>query len=359
MSDTTTRRMIDAYFQNAEPTLFLTGFFQSPPRNFHDSEEVELDIMRTEEEVAIVVQDLSTGYRKNSLNLFTNKSFKPPIYKEEFTLNAFDLIKRQVGVNPFETADFQGHAISRAFMGSREITNKVHRSIELQASQVLQLGVLTLTNAAGTPLYSLDFKPKATHFPTVGTAWTDLVNADGIKDLESLAKVVRSDGLRAPTDVIFGSNASSNFQRQEKTQKLLDTRRIDLGGIAPVMRGAGQVFLGQLWAGGFKLNMWTYTGRFTDPQSGVSTEFVTPDKVIMLSQGARLDATFGSIPRIVQPEQRVLRFMPRRLSASDRNIDLFMNAWVSDDGENLSVGVGSRPLLSPTAIDTYGCLTTV
>ena len=41
MSDTSTKRMISAYIQEAPPTLFLSGFFQSPPQNFHNSEEVE------------------------------------------------------------------------------------------------------------------------------------------------------------------------------------------------------------------------------------------------------------------------------------------------------------------------------
>jgi len=37
-------------------------------------------------------------------------------------------------------------------------------------------------------------------------------------------------------------------------------------------------------------------------------------------------------------------------------MDMFTNAWVSEDNESISVGVSSRPLLVPTAIDTYGCI---
>ena len=66
MSGSTTKRMLKAYMQMAQPTLFLSGLFQSPPENFHTSEEVEIDIVRSDEDISIVIQDLSTGYRMNS-----------------------------------------------------------------------------------------------------------------------------------------------------------------------------------------------------------------------------------------------------------------------------------------------------
>ena len=63
MSGSTTKRMISAYIQMAAPVMFLSGLFRSPAENFHTTEEVEIDIIRSDEDVSIVVQDLSTGYR--------------------------------------------------------------------------------------------------------------------------------------------------------------------------------------------------------------------------------------------------------------------------------------------------------
>src|SRR6056297_1909079 len=166
MSGNTTRRMISAYFQEASPTAFFSGMFQTRPENFHSSEEVEIDIVRSEEDVSIVIQDLSTGYRMNSDDLYTNKGFKPPIHKEAIPLNAFDLIKRMPGENPFQSPDFRANVITKMFSGMRKIERKIRRSIELQASQVLQTGVVTLTDINGAALYTLDYAPKTAHFPT-------------------------------------------------------------------------------------------------------------------------------------------------------------------------------------------------
>ena len=362
MSDSTTRRMIAAYLQMAEPTLFLSGFFQSPPQNFHSSEEVELDIIRGEEEVSIVLTDLSTGYRFNATDLYTNKSFKPPIHKEAVAINAFDLIQRMAGENPFVSPDFRGNVITRIFSGIRQSENKIRRSIELQASQVLQTGIVTLTDSAGVALFTLDFGPKATHFVTVGTAWS--AAGAPLDDIRAISEVIRDDGKADPDQLIMGVDAWEAFIQNDDVQKRYDNRRIDQGTIAPMqMRGNGGSFRGVVEVGNYRYDIWTYGGRFKDAQTGVSTQYLTPANCIVRASGGRLDATFGAIPNIgaslgVQGTA-LLPELPSRISGGDQNIDLFLNAWLSNDGEQLFAGVGARPLMIPTAIDTYGTLDTL
>lgn len=355
MSDQSTKRMISAYNKEAAPTLFLSGMFQSPPENFHNSEEVEIDIVRSEEDVSIAIQDLSTGYRMNSEDIYTNKGFKPPIHKEAGAINAFDLIKRMAGQNPFEDPNFQANATVRAFGIFRKTERKIRRAIELQASQVLQTGVVTLTDSDGNAVYSIDYKPKTAHFPTAGTAW-DAVGGDPLGDLDALADVIRGNGLTDVDQLIFGDGAWNVFINHDDVQNVLDNRRIELGQVAPEMRGNGGVFKGFIWIGNYRFEMWTYQGRYTHPQTGVSTKFINRKKVIVRSSTGRMDATFGAIPRIAPPESRALPFLPGRISNAEGGIDLFTNAWLSQDGEQLFAGSGARPLMIPTAIDTYGCI---
>jgi len=74
----------------------------------------------------------------------------------------------------------------------------------------------------------------------------------------------------------------------------------------------------------------------------------------MLSSKARLDLTFGAVPRIAPPEARAMPFMPNRVSGG--GFDMSPNAWLSPDGETLAVSISSRPLPIPTEIDSFGCL---
>ena len=89
---------------------------------------------------------------------------------------------------------------------------------------------------------------------------------------------------------------------------------------------------------------------------------MAPEKVIVRSGQGRMDATFGAIPNIgslmgAQATQ-LLPELPGRVSNAAGGMDLFTNAWLTADGEQLLGGVGARPLMIPTAIDTYGCLNT-
>lgn len=363
MSGSNTKRMLKAYTQTAQPTLFLSGFFQSPPENFHTTEEVEIDIERSDEDIAIVIQDLSTGYRMNADELFTNKGFKPPIHKEAMAINSYDLLKRMPGQDPFQSLDFRASVILRMFKGMAKIEKKIRRSIELQASQVLQTGKLILLDDAGVSLYSLDFVPKATHFPTAGTSWASATGLEKVTDISDLAEVIRNDGLADPDQLIMGIDAFENFISDAEIQKRFDLRNMDLGTISPMkMRGNGGTFRGIVEIGNYKYDVWTYGGRYKHPQTGVKTMFVDKGKIIIRASSGRLDASFGAIPNIGSlvggQATNLLPELPNRISNASGGMDLFTNAWLSNDGEQLFGGVGARPLMIPTALDTFGCLDT-
>lgn len=359
MSGDATKRLLREYLENSPTTDFLSGLFQSPAENFHSSESVEIDLVRSEEDVAVVVTDLSVNGNKNSTDLYTNKEFVPPIYKEAFGIPAHKLIKRDPGQNPFQDGEFQAKASRRFMLSAQRVERKIRRSIELQASQIWQTGILTLTDANGNALYTLDFKPKASHFPTAGTAW----NAGGatpINDLISLCNQVRDDGKMRPDTCVMGEATFEAFVSNSDVQARANLRRIDLLEIRQMrMNANGGNFRGTIDVGNFKLELWTYSGKFTDPQTGNATKYIDNESAIVFAMDGRRDATFGAIPQLVPPEQRVLPFIPAEIASPDRGLAMSTFAWVTPDGSELMGSVGARPLLIPTAIDTFGRLDTL
>lgn len=359
MSDKTTTRMLRAYIEDALSPMFLSGFFESPPENFHTTERVEIDIERDDRDVAVVIQALEAGQRLNESSLYTNKEFIPPLYDEEAALSAYDLIKRSPGQDPFMSPEFQANASVRAFRVMRKLERKVRRAIELQASQVLQTATLDLQDSAGATLYALDYQGKTTHFPDAATSWATIASSVPLDDLEGLADLILTDGKSEATDVIMGRTAFLNFQKSTQVQTIADNRRFNLVSIeAPTTRGLGGKFHGVLSAGQYKLNIWSYGGRYRDPNTGNTLPYIADDKVIMIAPG-RLDLTYGAIPSMRGPEERALPFLPPRISDEGVGVDLTPNAWFTPNGRQLMVSVGSRPLCIPTAIDTYGCLDTI
>ncbi len=357
MSDASTSRLISAYLEESEAPLFLAGFFQTPPQNIHNGEKVEIDVMRDDEDVAIVVTDVSAGPRANESTLYTNKAFTPPIYDEKGAISAYELLRRQPGANPFDDPDYAQAALSQSFNIFRKLERKIRRAIELQASQVLQTGKLSLTDQTGSVLYALDFSPKGAHFVTT-TPWAaDGSTGDPLTDLGDMCTTIRRNGKKIPTRAIYGRTAMQRFLANAKVQKQLDNRAMATGQIAPAVRGGGATFQGYVWVGHYRIELWMYDGYFRDPVTGQLTPYVGDTKVIVMCDGARLDLSFGNIPIFTKPEARALPFLPSRIVSTDRGIAMTTNSWVTDDGKAQMVSAGTRPLCIPTAIDTFGCLT--
>jgi len=308
--------------------------------------------------VAIALANVSAGYRGNEQDIFTNKEFTAPAFGESFKLNAFDMIKRMPGQDPYSNPNFAVNVAEKAASGINTVTNKILRAVELMAAEVLTTGLSTFKDAAGNTLFSLDFKPKATHFPTVGTAWSD-ANADIIGDLKSLADVIREDSLASPDTIIMGAGSFEHFLNNTKVQARINFRRADEIALRPEMRGEGGTFQGRVSIGDYQFDIWTYSGRYVDPVTPFAKKkYIADDKVVMFTSGARLDATWGSVQLMAAPDQRVMRYLPNRLSSSAANTDININGWLSQDNENLEIGVKSRPCLVPTDIDSFGCIDT-
>lgn len=360
MSDNSTINFIEAYYQDAEAPMFLTGFFQAPDRNFYTQEAVEIDIVRSGEEVAIAVQDLTAGYRKSSADLFTNKKFIPPVFKNSFGLESSDLLKRSPGNNPFESPVYRANIVRQMFRKARLEENKIRRANELQASQVLQTGQATLIDSAGVSVYTIDYKPKSSHFPTAGTAWGS--GGDVIGDLLSLANVIRNDGRGDPSVTLWGEDAFEAALANADFKARFDNRRIDTGALERMATGgtSGGNYRGSIDIGNFKLDIWTYGGRYDHPQTGTTTQFIDPANVVMMVPGLRLDATFGAVPHIGRElgfgGDDILPELPNRFASVGSRMDMFLNVWLSENKEQLFGGVASRPLFIPTAIDRFGCI---
>jgi len=355
--DETTTRAIAVYNQQAAPTMFLTGYAQSPPQNFHNTEQVTWDIVRGEENVAVPIQDLSAGWHRNSNDLYTTKSAIPPIFKESGSINAFDMIKRLAGNIPFEDPRYQAAAAGLAFdLLSNKCEPQIRRSIEQMTSQILQTGKISLVDASSNVIFEQDFKPKATHSASAAIAWNAVGN-NPIADLSALAEVVRNDGLVDPDTLIFGSEAWDYFMQNAEVQKLFDLRRADRGTIAPMQsRGEGGLYRGTVEIGNYKMDVLTYGGRFIPADSATKTQYIDPANVIMKASGQRIDLTFGAIPEIVPPDGRVLSLVPTQLPNAAGGMNLTVTGWISEDNQTLHVGCGTRPMVIPTAIDQSAVL---
>jgi hypothetical protein len=359
MSNATTKVMLASYKEEREPIGFLAGQFRVPRNGIHSSEKVEIDIKRNGRKIAIAVQDLSTGARMNAQELFTNKELSPAVLREKTVINAFSLLKRSEGEIPYDNPDFRGKALKKAMEAGSDMNDKIQRTVELQAAQILQTGTITLNDENGDAMYQISFSPKTSHFPQVSVDWTSS-SSTKINDILSLCNQIKADGKYTPDLLEMGETAYELFIQDEAILKRLDNTRIEGNGVVPLQRlGNGGIYRGIIEIGSYKLDVWTYPELYEDPETGTDTKYLSDRNVIVRASAGRLDATFGLIPKIGGRDPRLPAGLFQRVSSREDMVDIQFWAKILGNGDGLEVEVGTRPLLIPTAIDTFGCLNTV
>jgi hypothetical protein len=348
--------MLEAYVeQSAQKPGFFTQFFQSPERNFFTQEKVEIDIRRSGNQIAPVLTTLGADLHRTESRKLVNKEFVPAVYGEEFGLGVKDAMKRQLGQDPFQDLGYL-RALQTAF--TAEMTERetmIRGGIELQASQVLRTGTLSLPGVTGATAFTLDYQPKTTHFPGAETDWDENNVTTRVKDVRSLCNVVHQDGNHRPKYLVFGELALQSWLADAEVKEQLRKDGTGIGEQVPPQLREGGVFHGRVSVGQFQLEMWTAPGIYSAISNGATTKYLNDWEVMVLSEGARLDLVFGDIP-ILAPDPRVSALSLGRVSSSAGKIDLITNAWVTPNGRNIFGSVEARPLCIPTSIDTFGCL---
>ena len=350
---------LQLFAQMRRPSGFLSRRFTVKPGGMYNGGKVAIDIQRFGEDVAVAVKKC-TGSNLNDIDEFTTKEFTPPNYGEAFPIDVCDLMDRMAGVDPFTAAynDYASQLMAKMAQGFMLVDDKIQRAVELQASQILQTGQLTLTNSSGDTVYDLDFKPKATHFPTVGTAWSSAATCTPIDDLQALGNVIRSDGKVNPNRLTFGESAFSEFMASDQVKAHLDNRRIEFGFVDPAMEDSGAVNQGRIWIGSYAYDMWTYPEEYTSPETGNPVKYIGNDKVVMDSSNTRFDMTSARVPLPLGPDPRVAGLLPGRMSSREQSFDVTPNVYTTPNGKQIMGELESRPLLIPVQIDGFGCLTT-
>jgi hypothetical protein len=337
---------------------FLTSFFKTESEDIVDTEFVTLDIVRDDEDEAPVLTDVSTGAVVINEDIYTNKEIKPPIYSLARPVDIFQLMRRQPGETEYAAIGSWGARLmlilTRAF---RKMASMIKFSIERQASQVLQTGKVSLTDEKGNVAYVLDYKPKATHFPTVSVAWSS-PTADPISDISALCDVIRTDGLRDPSFVIMGISAYRNFIKNSAVLERLKKDSLVLGSLNPRIINKGGKYMGWLDIDSYRIDIFTYNGMSKPFGGGAKSKFLDDDKVLVLGDPDDMDfrLVFGGIPTIGMGPP-LDQFVPGNITV-DGAFNARSRVFRDEKGDAYVGELKSRPICIPVSIDRYGCLDT-
>lgn len=358
MSDLVKNTMLEAFKQKASPTMFLSGFFRTPPRNITRSKKVTIDIKRNDELIAIDVIR-GTGGNLNLNKRFTTKEYIPPVYDEYSTINEEELLDRLPGMTEYESPEYMAAVLAKITDDQVENLDKILRSIEKQASDVLFTGTVVLINND-----TIDYKQKTTHAFNAATVWSDVDNAKPLDDIQTAAGLNRADGKITSDVLVMGETALQEFLATAQVKDQGAFRIVERLSIKPpVMNDEGAAFHGIVSAGAYKFQLWSYPQLYRVPVgSGLPNEgdlvpYVPADKVLVTGSNIRLDLVYAGIPSVVNrvaPEMAAMGITGMPVNAMG---DFHPYGYTDNDRLNLKAGVRSAPLCIPTQIDGYSIIT--
>lgn len=336
-----TQTLIAKFSDDKEPKQGLSAFF---PTQTTGTKLVSIEVERNLQAVAVDVQRCTDPVR-NIFSKSTEKIFEPPYYNESFDFTACDRYDVTFAQNNGPTKVDAQMLLRDASSKVKRLKNKIIRAIELQRAQVLQTGVVVLKNGD-----SIDYKRKATSMPVLagGAKWDAPATATPLTDLETGMNFLREEGLSggAVINAIFGQKAFSNFMASTQIKEQAEWRkinRVDLN-MPQFDNVSGMVFQGQIAAGDYIVNIWTYNEFYIHPTTGVKTKYIDVNNVVMVADDFQGWTSFAGVPAILGDTTNGQYVAPIEGEFYVRDvIDQVKMAW--------DFIISSAPLVVPVSVD--------
>lgn len=279
--------VVENFVENQEVLSGLNTFF---PRQTVRTKAVTLNVIRNGKPIAIDVQRCVDASRRE-FSKSTQKIFVPPSYKEKFDFTACEAFDRVSAGQDLSQGD-AANLLDESTTKLQDLRNAQERAILKQEADILQFGFATFKNHD-----SIDFRRKAASMVTkTGAATWNQSTADPKADLQVGCNFLRSIGgsTGGVVNAIMGENALSNLIAHPKIIANADIKNINRDQISmPMMEASGLVFHGQMSAGDFIVNLWTYNDEYEET-NGVFVRYIATDNVVLLPTDFRAKVVFAA-----------------------------------------------------------------
>ena len=162
----------------------------------------------------------------------------------------------------------------------------------------------------------------------------DEANADILGDIYAVCELLAAKGL-GHTDLIVAPDVGSAILDNEKIQKLLDNRRIEIGNVEPELLPDGAAIVARLNVLGRIISVISYDLTYTDDE-GNDKLYIPSGKCVLTAPGAGRTA-YGAVSQVEQSDGEFHTYAGRRVPK-----------YVSSaEGNSRTLTISSRPLMIP------------
>lgn len=274
----------------------FSGWF---PEETTPTLEVDVEVQRDNDLIAVDVVRFTEG-NKNKFSKITEKKYIPPFFKEDYDFQRDQVYMNTIALGVgMENVQVNAVITRNAFKNVSKNRDKIIRAIRKQQADVLQTGIVTVANGD-----NVDFKRKAASMVNVSTGgayWSSASTAKPLTDirkgLDFLRNVGQSGGVA--TNVVMRSAAweamlASDEIKNQGPNVIQQIQRININ--MPQFDGvSGMAFQGQVAAGDFTVNIWTYNEKYTDA-NGDTQYYLAENLVVMIPDDFQGKTVFGGLP---------------------------------------------------------------
>lgn len=286
-----TSKVIAVFKERPQVFSFLRSFF---PTEESTERYISVEVQRSLEKVAVDVIRGSEG-NFNKFSLANQKKFDPPFYREWLNVTETDLYNRMLGngdVDAFVFSAFIENVVDRV----GKLQDKIERAYELQCSQALQTGIVTMQTGD-----NIDYKRQSTSKVDLSSSapWTTGTN-DPIAALQTGLDFLRSEGKSQGvlTNGIFGAKAWNALLGNAKFSARADVKSFDLANVAAPQRNAvGGTMLGLITVGSQQVMAWGYNEGYENA-SDTFTKYIADENVILLPEVSACKLAFAGVPTV-------------------------------------------------------------
>ena len=340
----TPRAMMAAIERMPVVGSFLRSKF-FPNEETHPTRDLMLDIYKGGRIVAPYVSSAKEGKVLTKPG-YTSKLIRTPYVKSKRNITAVDTAKRAHGEVPLAPLSHAERANKLMAKYLDEGRREIERVVELQASQALITGKVTAIGKDDNEVdwtVEVDYGRDAGHTVALaaGNTWT-IATVDPFANLRTWQALGRKNGFMNMTEVVMGADVITAFfgnpivqKRQLANSRWLTRDNIDMGDFDPA---SGVHFIGS--AEGF--NFYGYDNWYEHPTTGVVTQLMPANKIIMGANSARNVINYGAIEDL-------------QFSGGLAEAKIFPKSWDEQDPSVRWLLMQSSPLATLAEPDTTLC----
>lgn len=286
-----TQALVDTYKEIVPVKGFLRSFFPTVEKS---SKYLSIEASRGFELIALDTLRGTEG-KRNVFGKSTEKIFLPPYFREFFDMTDLDLYDVLMGQENITGEQF-GQLRAQASEKLQVLINKIERAYELQCAQVLETGVVTLNTGD-----NIDFnRDAASLVDNTSNPWTNgAVNPYDQMQVGCTFLRTKGKSQGSIINAIMGDEAYNAFLENTIVKERADIRNYSLDDIrGPAREATGAALHGQVSAGAFKINIWTYP-EYYEQTAGTPIPYVNPKNVILLPENPRFHLAFAAVPQLI------------------------------------------------------------